>query len=410
MTARQFYMMFSIFVVTLKIQKLPCIMSEGLGKDSIFLAIVYFAVDFALVAIALAIANKTREHSYDFSDNKPLLFFKKLLLLFVAVYFLLQGLLFYEAIQDLFSHILFDNLPWAGFSLLLLAGVFYLANSGLKNIALQSELYGFVVFGSILLLVFLALSKSDFTVIFPLQSINFSKIADHALDFNFWFGDFFIVLLLARRSQGVKMGPTLLVFGLSALITIFMFIEFQGIYQSYAAMQSSLISTISEQSMLGAGVGRVDWFLILLTQIGTIVSSGVCFYFAKKSLAEVFPKIKQPYLLAVIMVVVYCLDVFLLVDLQAKQELYTGVIKFFAFGLKVIVVVVGVIVAACTKKSGAVQSKIRQQQKEQHRRDKLAELNKPISDKITQGGSAPSEKEINDSGAKQGARKGKVGA
>jgi hypothetical protein len=40
-TARQFYIMLFVMVVSLKVQKLPSLIAESLGKDSYLLVILY---------------------------------------------------------------------------------------------------------------------------------------------------------------------------------------------------------------------------------------------------------------------------------------------------------------------------------------------------------------------------------
>ncbi len=356
MTCRQFYIMIAVFVISLKIQKLPCFVSAALEKDGYLLILLYFIIEFALICLAMFIAKRTKDQSYEFSDSVVLRVLKNLLLIAVAFYFLMQGVLFYEAIQDLFSHILFENLPWTLFSILLIALVFYLANSGLKNISLSFELYAFIIFGSLLLITIFGAVRTDFSTVLPFQTINFGKIVSSATDFSFWFGDFFIVLLLAREAKEIKLKWTLLVYTISMLLLCLMYVEFYSIYVSYSSMQPSMISTLSEQSMLGVDIGRIDWFLILLSEIGTILCSGVCLYFAKKSLHSVIPKIGEGYILAALMLILYLLDILLLVDFRIKMIVYIDCLKYVALGIKVVVIIVGTILAVCSKKSNQTKS------------------------------------------------------
>ena len=103
---------------------------------------------------------------------------------------------------------------------------------------------------------------------------------------------------------------------------ILLYIEFFGIYKDYTPMKPSLISVLSEQSMLGVNIGRVDWFFILFTEIGTILSSGAFIYFAKKCLENVFPKTNSVWLLAGLMLLIYLVDIFYLVDINKQKELF----------------------------------------------------------------------------------------
>lgn len=350
MTSRQFYIMLSLIVISLKIQKMPCIISDILSKDGYVLILLYFLVDIVLISIAFFIAKQTRGKSFNF-NNVTLNIFKKILLIFVSIYFLMLGVLYYETVQDLFSHILFDNLPWSLFSLLLIALVFYLANTGIKNIALNFELYAVIIYVSLIIIMIFGFTRTDFTSILPLCTIDFSKAINMFMSFNFWFGDFFFVLLMAREAKDAKFKWTMLVYVVSMLVVVLLDIEFYGIYLSYASLQPSLISVISEQSMLGIGVGRIDWFLILIAEAGTILSSGVCLYYSKKSLSNAFPKVKEGWLLAGLMLVLYLLDVLLLVDTHIKVLVYTKYLSYFGAVIKALVIIIGLVIAIICKKN-----------------------------------------------------------
>ena len=105
-------------------------------------------------------------------------------------------------------------------------------------------------------------------------------------------------------------------------------------------MKPSLISVLSEQSMLGVNIGRVDWFFILFAEIGTILSAGACLFFAKKSLAFAFPKIKEIWLLVGLIVVIYFVDIFYLVDVHTQKQLFIDYMKYVALAVKALSVAV----------------------------------------------------------------------
>lgn len=336
MTSKQFYIVLSIFIISLKVQRLPCLMCIVFANNTHILFLIYFLVDFLLILLALFILKVLRKRNFLMSQkNKVVAVFVKIGLLFVAIYFIFQGTLFYEAIQDLFSHILFDNLPWTLFSLLLVACVFYLAASGIKNIARNFELYFFIIAISYIVLAVLGGIHANFSCIYPFEAIQVDLTVSKLLDYNIWFGDFFIVLFLGANTKEVKVKWTLLTYLVSVAFVLLLVVEYNGIYEYYACMQSSLISMISEQSMLGIDIGRFDWFLILITEIGSILSCGVCLHFAKNCLSLSIPKIKPNYHLIIIVLVLYFMDIFYLVDIDAKVDLFYNFAGIFALVVKI---------------------------------------------------------------------------
>ena len=335
MTARQFYLTIFIFSVSLKVQKMPCLSAGFLGRNNYLLVLFFMVVDLVGIALAFLILNKTKNMNPEKHNSKPYQIIKTIILIFATLYFMLQGTLLYEAIHDLFAHVLFDNLPWTIFSVLLIAAIFYLANSGIKTIGHSMELYFFVIFVSYIILAIFGGRQTDFSVVLPFETINFKSLCDTFTPFNIWFGDFFMILFLGRESKNIKWKWTTFVYTLSMIFVAVLFVEFAGIYGEYASIQSSLISEISEQSMLGVDIGRVDWFFIILTEVGTIISSSLCLYFAKQSASGVVSKIKSSYVLAFLMVILYLVDVCYLVDTNVKEFVFMRFSGVFSLVTKV---------------------------------------------------------------------------
>lgn len=337
MTSRQFYIILAIFIVSLKVQKLPSLMYLTLENNSYLLFFAYFLIDFIAIFLAFFVLSILKKHNFLLHDkNGVIRFFVKFGLITISLYFFLQGTLFYEAIQDLFSHVLFDNLPWTLFSLLLIFAVFYLASTGIVNIARNFELYFYIILFSYIVLAILGGMKADFSNILPVKLDYIKGSAKHFLDYNIWFGDFFLVIFLGANAKDIKLKWTVLVYTVSSLFVVFLVMEFNGIYLNYAANQPSLISTISDQSILGIDVGRVDWFLILITEIGSILSCGLCLHFAKNCLSAVAPKIKSNYILCLLMLALYIADVTVLVDTNIKEFLFLNFAGIFALAVKII--------------------------------------------------------------------------
>ena len=325
--------MLFITTISLKVQKLPSIIYDALGKDGYLLLAFYFVVDMVGIALAFYIL-KRKQQLTDGKNSKLSTLFKKGLVFVMVVYFLAQGLLLFESIQNLFEHILFDNLSWVVFGLLLLFAVFYIAHSGIKNIARNFELYFWVILVSYAIISIFGASKADFSAVLPFETIDVGKILSYFVDFNLWFGDFFLILFMGNRAKDIKLKWTMLVYTFSIAFVMFLFVELNGIYGVYTSMKPALITTITEQSMLGVNIGRVDWFLILITEVGTILSCGVCLFFAKQCLRFVFPKAKDTWLLAALMIALYLLDVFYLIDTHTRIEVLSGYMSYVSAATK----------------------------------------------------------------------------
>ena len=103
MTARQFYFAIVIFIITLKIQKFPCLVYQFLDKDSVLLIVIFAFIELFGVIFAFYLAKLMKKNNL--SRNIGSGFYSVLLrvcMLLISLYFFMQSMLFYEAIQDLF--------------------------------------------------------------------------------------------------------------------------------------------------------------------------------------------------------------------------------------------------------------------------------------------------------------------
>lgn len=338
MTARQFYFAIVIFIITLKIQKFPCLVYQFLDKDSVLLIVIFAFIELFGVIFAFYLAKLMKKNNL--SRNIGSGFYSVLLrvcMLLISLYFFMQSMLFYEAIQDLFAHVLFDNLSWTLFSLFLVFAIFYLASSGLKIIGRNYEIYFGIIVVSLIILSMLGAMHTDFTNIFPLQTLLTKDISHAMISFNMWFGDFVIIFFLAINSNKIKLKYTLLSYIGAMAFVVFVCVEFYGIFYNYSAMQPSLISIISEQSLLGMDIGRFDWFCILITEVGTLLCSALCLCLAGKGVKSAFPKLNKNIVLFVFSIALYLIDVLYLVDTNSKEFLFLNFADIYSLCVKIIV-------------------------------------------------------------------------
>lgn len=346
MSSKQFYILFCISVITMKMQRLPSLVSGELGKDGWLLFLLFTVVNIIGICIVFVIIKRVDPKIVlNPSKNKFFNIFRIILLLGTMLYFIVQSVLVYEHIQGLFANTLFDNLSWPIYSLFLLFAVFFLAHRGIDNIALNFELYTWIIIIPFILIAILGINQCDFTALLPLETINYKSILSKLKMFNCWFGDFFLVLYLGIKARDIKLSKTLLTYILSMFFMTFLMIEFTGIYQKFAGIEPGLITELSEHSLLDLSIGRVDWFLILLTEIGAILNCAVNLYFANLCLRSIFPNAKPMILKVINAVILYLLDIFLLVDINAKLKFFCGIMSNINLGVQAFTLVSLLIIA-----------------------------------------------------------------
>ena len=350
MTPRQFYLILFTIVISLKIQKMPCLVYEFFGKDSYFFIFLYFLIEIILIIIAHFIAKYLSKCEKNSKNNCIFGFISKIIALFVASYFLIVSILYYEAIQDLFSHILFDHLSWSLFSIFFIISIFFLAYTGFENIGRFCEIVFPVTLFSLIILAIFGGFSADFTNIFPINSIFNNDYFLGFEKFGIWFGDFLFVIFLKKNAGETKLWKTILTYTLSMFLVILFVIEFEGIYGSFSSLQPSLISTISEQILLGVDIGRWDWFLILGSEIGTVVGAGICLCISKKQIGKIMPKISENLFLVILSAMVYFIDIIYLVDLNKKKLFFLSYVAKASILVQVAVLIFSIIYIIKSKK------------------------------------------------------------
>lgn len=323
MSARQFYIILAISTITMKMQKLPSLVAGELGKESWVFFLVYTLINVIGILLVFVILRKVDLKTVlKQSKNKIFNILRFVLMIITLLYFLVQAILVYEHIQGLFANTLFDSLSWPFFSLLLLFAVFFLAHRGIENLALSYELYTWIIITSLVLLAIFGVTQTDFSVILPLETISINNVLSKLQMFSCWFGDFFLVLYLGIKARDIKLSKTLFVYMLSMLFMTFLVVVFIGIYDKVAPMSPGLISVISEQSLLDLSIGRVDWFLILFTEMGAVLTCALNLYFANLCIHSAFSKVRSFYLKIFNIIILYILDIFVLVDLNKKINFF----------------------------------------------------------------------------------------
>lgn len=359
MSSRQFYITFAFCVITMKMQKLPCLVIGELGKDAWLMFLIYAIINVIGIILVFGIFKRVDiKNVLKSSNNKIFNILRFILMLITTLYFLVQAVLMYEHIHDLFANTLFDNLSWSFFSLFLLFAVFFLAHRGIENTALNFELYTWIFVVSFVILTALGVSQSDFSVILPLETINFKQTLSCLKQFSCWFGDFFLLAYLLVKTKDAKLSKTLFVYLSSILFMTFMVIVFIGIYDKTAPLAPGLISVLSEQSLLDLSLGRIDWFLILFTEIGAILACSVNLYFAGLCLHVAIPKARPIYLKIFNAVILYVLDVFFLVDLNKKIMFFCGIMSDFAVFVVAITLLVLILIAFSGKYKKELKNKM----------------------------------------------------
>ena len=333
LTKRQALFLLVVCFIANKAQRLPSFIATSIGRHGWLVTLILGMLDVVMLFVMLW-TNKVANGKtcYDMCKNAGGKWFAKFIVLFFGLYYLLNALLPYEAIHDVFSNVLFDHLSWELYSVFIVFAIAFLATHGLTTIGRVTELLMFVIITSLVGLLILGGSTTDFSLVLPFYDIDAGKLFDACFSYSMWFGDFTIVYIFMGRvkEDDGKMNfwfPIVLAF--SVLAMTFGYMIFYGLYEVLAPEQTNAISSISQFALLNLDIGRVDWFLVLFFEMSTFISSGLYVFGASKCLCEVFEIKKQNYVTIGLPIFVYFLDILVFKSIGRGASKFAKVVKYF---------------------------------------------------------------------------------
>lgn len=343
-TRKQAIMLFLICTISSKLQKLPCLLACEVSSDiwQVLLLGALFDIVFIILTIAITnlcpqttiadMLNKTFGKTFGFIIGAMLLF-----------YFICTSLMPYQAVRDVFASNLFDKLSWQIFSIFLLLTVGYLAFSGMRTIGRTAELYFWIISVSVVALITLGLITSPLSNVLPAFTTPFNKVLRCTTKHSIWFGDYLIFYVLIGHIKpnktALKFTDTFYYLG-AILIYSAAYVAFYGLYTVLFSTQTSLLTSISSFSLLDLDIGRADWFLVLFSQIASVISCSTYIYCATNCLNRLTGNKHYGLCLIACLLVLYFTDIFGFGNIDAGITMFILITKWPATIIQTIVPVI----------------------------------------------------------------------
>ena len=337
LTKRQALFLITICFVANKVQRLPSLVSSALGRHGFLVFFAMGVIDVLFLLLALLFnKNNGGKTTYQICKTAGGKFYAKIIYVLLGIYYLANALLPYEAVHDLFANILFDFLSWETYSLVFAITVFFVANRRLKNIGRLGEIFYYTIALSFIVLLVLGATTTNYQRTLPFADLEAKMLIDTCLTYSLWFGDFLIIYMIVGKvkEEGKKLGwQIILMYSICVIVISFAYIVFYGLYEHLSPSQNSLISSISQFSLLNLEIGRIDWFFVLFFQIGTVVASGVYLHLASQSFQEVFGIKDKKYIVLVLVALIYIADIFVFKSIQEGVSIIAFISKYFAISM-----------------------------------------------------------------------------
>ena len=368
-TKKQAAALFIICLIGTKFQRLPSFLASNAGRDLWIIILLYLLVDGLFLCFTLKIVEFSKGLTLEEFLKKMIgNFGAKIVLFLIGTYYLICTILPYEAIQEVFTEVIFDRMPWYAFAIFMLITMGALACSGLKTIGRMCQLYFLIIIVGVFGLLFLGLSKTDFSGVMPIVKTNVVGLFEGFYRSCVWFGDYLILLVLMGHIQNFKkqdnFGFMKLCFYGGMLVVSFAYVVFYGIFKEMTPQKTNLLTNISQFSLLALDIGRLDYFLIIFAEIATILTAGIFLFASATCFMQSFGVKKPNVIIYSLLVIIYILTSFvirnkiLLINMIMKLGLFVCPVVQYALPIFILVVA-----ALKNKKSNKQFDKLRRGQK-----------------------------------------------
>lgn len=358
LTKKQAIFLILICLIANKMQRLPSLISSNVGRHGWLAFLVMGVLDILFLLLTLSFNKKAKMRTtYEICESAGGKVYAKIIFSLMSVYFLANSLLPYEAVHDLFANILFDQLSWNIYGIVLALSVFFISSRGLKNLGRLGEIYFYIIGVSFLILLILGSTVTNYYHILPLSGIDTKSFVHTCLEYNLWFGDFIIIYIFVGKIKYDEkpMGwPCVVAFSIIVVLISFAYIVYYGLYENLSISQNSLISSISQFSLLALDIGRIDWFLVLFFQISTVIASSVYIYATGYCIRKILGLKDNILICFIIASIIYLLDIFIFKSVQAGASVIASTSKYFALFMIIlfpIIMYVSMLVANKKQKS-----------------------------------------------------------
>lgn len=333
---RQAIILLTFTSLATKLQRLPSLISINSKQDGWLVLLILGLFDFLLLIVALWFITKFQQ--YDLFEMLKQIFgnvVARICALLVAIYFFIKAVLPFEAIHDLFANNLFNQVDYHFFGIIFLVVVAFMAIKGLKNLGRQSELYLYHVIIGIVGVLILGGINTDFSNSLPMCQTDFNILIMEILKSSLWFGDFIILFLFCGHIKIENVKKLWIEMMLSYFVVLIVIVPlfywiFYARYQVLAGYQTNAISSLTQFSLLELDLGRIDWILVLLEQIATIICASLYILISGEKFSIVFNIKRKHLIMIIIAVLLFGLDIFVFRDLNSSAFAFMNMFYVFA--------------------------------------------------------------------------------
>lgn len=361
LTKRQAIILFGCVCISLKLQRIPALMSDDFSRDMWIAMIALFAFDFLLLLLVLRCNSKLKGQSlYDVVEQKAGRVVLIIVCLLTILFFFTRAMISYKQLHEFFANTLFNKLPWWSFSILFLCLLVLMIGNGLNNIGRTAEFYSYIMLTSLIAIFLLGAFSGQYDRLLPILDINITKSLPLLFKYLPWFTDSILLLyFIGNIKEEKNMNKSFIITHIvCSTIVVVGAIIFYTINDNLSGYQNNALSSMAEYTLVGLGIGRPDWFLVLFANISGIITAALSLWIVAQSICRMC-KIKLTYLVATgVCVLVYLWDWLVYQNLELGLILTKDYASYYIVGFSIILPVFVMLLCRKTRRCKSCEKNI----------------------------------------------------
>ena len=358
LTVHQASLLLALCILGTKFQRFPALLVESFGRNCWIMYAVLTTIEILVGLIFINLMAKSPDKTIFqlFSEYFGVVG-KTIFSVLICLFFIAKAVIAYKGTHEFFANVLFDKLPWKYFSVLLVILLVVMVLSGLNGLGRSAELYIFVIGFGVIACLGLGIVNVKFSAIFPILDCNVGDFALSALKFQPWLGDYMVILFFIgnvkfQSSPKTRMVVTYIVLGIVNTISI---LFFYCVNEYLSVFQANGLASITQYSLIGLGIGRPDWFLVLFVFISKLIACGFYVYAYTVSFGEIINLKDNKIVNFSCVLALYFIEYFVFKNVDEAITSFKGVLGYCMIGVCVLMTIL-VIILTLLNKRGRLQN------------------------------------------------------
>lgn len=356
---KQAVILFAIIIIATKFQRFPSLIAQLFGRDGWLVILLIAVAEFLFLFLLMKYFTRLNKKSiYETFRERYGIAGQVFVALLMMVYFYLMCILTYKSNHEFFAKTLFDKLPWEFYSLILIFTLFIMAKGGLNCIGRTSELLSVAIGFGLIFAIILGLVDTKFDRLLPVLDVDIAKFGKDIIKVIPWFGDFMYILPMFgfirvdENSEKKFTKAMIFTYIIASFVVALFYIIFYCLNGNLSIFQSSGLSSITQYTLIGLGIGRPDWFLVLFAFLATILCTAYTAWVFTYAMAKLFNVKNKIWTIVVGLIFLYIGDVFLLPNIEVAINFYEMIVSIFMLVINLLLPVLFIISSKRRAKNG----------------------------------------------------------